>query len=168
MIIFIYAKYQIRLRNTHIAIDVDGSPSSYISWHNHFHNKSKIRTLKPYRKNEQFAVQRMEMLAVYFAISDNLKTIRKKLKRRGKKKIIIIRSDSKSTIEQLNKRSKVKDEIIKRIYNSIIKIMEKTSCTLVFDYLRRTNNKAGKLLEILRKEKKEFYCVPQMKSTGIR
>ncbi|MDR4489837.1 MAG: reverse transcriptase-like protein [Candidatus Nitrosocosmicus sp.] len=142
------------MRNIHIAIDVDGSPSGYISWHNHFQNKSKIRTLKPYKKNERFGVQRMEMLAVYFAISDNLKTIRKKLKRKGKKKIIVIRSDSKSTIEQLNRRSKVKDDIIKRIYNSIIRIMEKVSCVLVFYYLRRNNNKAGKLLEILRKENK--------------
>lgn len=142
------------MRNIHIAIDVDGSPSGYISWHNHFQNKIKIRTLKPYKKNERFGVQRMEMLAVYFAISDNLKTIRKKLKRKGKKKIIVIRSDSKSTIEQLNRRSKVKDDIIKRIYNSIIRIMEKVSCVLVFYYLRRNNNKAGKLLEILRKENK--------------
>lgn len=142
------------MRNIHIAIDVDGSPSGYISWHNHFQNKSKIRTLKPYKKNERFGVQRMEMLAVYFAISDNLKTIRKKLKRKGKRKVIVIRSDSESTIEQLNRRSKVKDDIIKRIYNSIIRIMEKVSCTLVFYYLRRNNNKAGKLLEILRKENK--------------
>lgn len=142
------------MRNIHIAIDVDGSPSGYISWHNHFQNKSKIRTLKPYKRNERFGVQRMEMLAVYFAISDNLKTIRKKLKRKGKRKVIVIRSDSKSTIEQLNRRSKVKDDIIKRIYNSIIRIMEKVSCTLVFYYLRRNNNKAGKLLEMLRKENK--------------
>jgi hypothetical protein len=144
------------LRNIHIAIDVDGSPSGYISWHNHFQNKSKIRTLKPYKKNERFGVQRMEMLAVYFAISDNLKTFQKKLKRKDKKKIIIIRSDSKSTTEQLNKRSKVKDAIIKRIYNSIIKILEKISCTLVFDYLRRTSNKAGKILDLLRRENKDY------------
>lgn len=142
------------MRNIYIAIDVDGSPSGYISWHNHFQNKSKIRTLKPYKKNERFGVQRMEMLAVYFAISDNLKTIRKKLKRKGKRKVIVIRSDSKSTIEQLNLRSKVKDDIIKRIFNSIIRIMEKVSCSLVFYYLRRNNNKAGKLLEVLRKENK--------------
>ncbi|KAA2279646.1 MAG: reverse transcriptase-like protein [Candidatus Nitrosocosmicus sp.] len=94
------------------------------------------------------------MLAVYVAISDNLKTIRKKFKRKGKKKIIVIRSDSKSAIEQLNRKSKVKYDIIKRIYNSIIRIMEKISCVLVFYYLRRNNNKAGKLLEILRKENK--------------
>lgn len=154
------------MRKINIAIDVDGSPSGYISWHNHFQNKSKIRTLKPYKKNERYGVQRMEMLAVYFAISDNLKMLKTKLKKRGNKKIIIIRSDSKSTIEQLNKRSKVKDGIIKRVYNSIIKIMEKLSCTLVFDYLRRTNNKAGKILELLRKENKYGYYAPLVRNTG--
>lgn len=154
------------MRKINIAIDVDGSPSGYISWHNHFQNKSKIRTLKPYKKNERYGVQRMEMLAVYFAISDNLKMLKTKLKKRGNKKIIIIRSDSKSTIEQLNKRSKVKDGIIKRVYNSIIKIMEKLSCTLVFDYLRRTNNKAGKILELLRKENKYGYYGPLVRNTG--
>jgi len=106
------------------------------------------------------------MLAVYFAISDNLKMLKTKLKKRGNRKIIIIRSDSKSTIEQLNKRSKVKDRIIKRVYNSIIKIMEKLSCTLVFDYLRRTNNKAGKILELIRKENRYGYHVPQVRNTG--
>jgi hypothetical protein len=147
------------LRNIQIAIDVDGSPSGYISWHNHFQNKSKVRTLKPYKKNERYGVQRMEMLAVYFAISDNLKAFRTKLKKKGKRKVIVIRSDSKSTIEQLNKRSKVKDDIIKRVYNSIVKIVEKISCTLVFDYLRRTNNRAGKILELLRKENRYGRCM---------
>ena len=123
------------VRAIKIAIDADGSPLGYISWHNHHYNKSKIRVLKPSIKNEKFGVQRMEMLAIYFAISDNLKIFKTKLKKRGKRKIIVIRSDSKSTIEQLNKRSKVKDEIIKRVYNSIIRIIEKISCTLVFDYL---------------------------------
>jgi uncharacterized membrane protein YgaE (UPF0421/DUF939 family) len=155
------------LRNIQIAIDVDGSPSGYISWHNHFQNKSKVRTLKPYKKNEKYGVQRMEMLAVYFAISDNLKAFATKLKKRGKKKVIVIRSDSKSTIEQLNKRSKVKDEIIKRVYNSIVKIVGKISCTLVFDYLRRTNNRAGKILELLRKENRYSRCMQQIKYTIV-
>jgi uncharacterized membrane protein YgaE (UPF0421/DUF939 family) len=155
------------LRNIQIAIDVDGSPSGYISWHNHFQNKSKVRTLKPYKKNEKYGVQRMEMLAVYFAISDNLKAFATKLKKRGKRKVIIIRSDSKSTIEQLNKRSKVKDEIIKRVYNSIVKIVGKISCTLVFDYLRRTNNKAGKILELLRKENRYSRCMQEIKYTIV-
>ena len=153
------------MRKIQIAIDVDGSPSGYISWHNHFQNKSKIRTLKPYKKNERYGVQRMEMLAVYFAISDNLKIFKTKLKKRGKRKIIVIRSDSKSTIEQLNKRSKVKDEIIKRVYNSIIRIIEKISCTLVFDYLRRTSNRAGKILELIRKENRYGHYFPHVKNT---
>ena len=155
------------MRNIQIAIDVDGSPSGYISWHNHFQNKSKVRTLKPYKKNEKYGVQRMEMLAVYFAISDNLKAFATKLKKKGKRKIIVIRSDSKSTIEQLNKRSKVKDEIIKRVYNSIVKIVGKISCTLVFDYLRRTNNRAGKILELLRKENRYSRCMQQIKYTIV-
>ncbi len=155
------------MRNIQIAIDVDGSPSGYISWHNHFQNKSKVRTLKPYKKNEKYGVQRMEMLAVYFAISDNLKAFATKLKKRGKRKVIVIRSDSKSTIEQLNKRSKVKDEIIKRVYNSIVKIVGKISCTLVFDYLRRTNNRAGKILELLRKENRYSRCMQQIKYTIV-
>ena len=155
------------MRNIQIAIDVDGSPSGYISWHNHFQNKSKVRTLKPYKKNEKYGVQRMEMLAVYFAISDNLKAFATKLKKRGKRKVIVIRSDSKSTIEQLNKRSKVKDEIIKRVYNSIVKILGKISCTLVFDYLRRTNNRAGKILELLRKENRYSRCMQQIKYTIV-
>ena len=109
----------------------------------------------------------MEMLAVYFAISDNIKAFRKKLKRRGKKKIIVIRSDSKSTEEQLNKRSKVKDDIIKRIYNSIIKMLGKISYTLVFDYSRRTSNRAGKILELIRKENKYYNVSAKKKLTGI-
>ena len=68
------------VRAINIAIDADRSPLGYISWHNHLYNKSKIRILKPSIKNERFGVQRMEMLAVYFAISDNLK-IFKKLKK---------------------------------------------------------------------------------------
>ena len=105
------------------------------------------------------------MLAVYFAISDNLKIFKTKLKKRGNRKIIVIRSDSKSTIEQLNKKSKVKDEIIKRVYNSIIRIIEKISCTLVFDYLRRTSNRAGKILELIRKENRYGYHFPHVKNT---
>ena len=110
------------VRAIKIAIDADGSPLGYISWHNHHYNKSKIRVLKPSIKNEKFGVQRMEMLAIYFAISDNLRAF-KKLKRR--KKTIIVRSDSKSTIELLNRKIEIRDDILKRIYNSIIRILKK-------------------------------------------
>ncbi len=137
------------MRATNIAIDADGSPLGYISWHNHLYNKSKIRVLKPSIKNEKFGVQRMEMLAIYFAISDNLK-IFKKIKRR--KKTVIVRSDSKSTIELLNRKTGIRDDIIRRIYNSILRILKKISCNFIFDHLDRTKNTAGKILEHLRKD----------------
>jgi hypothetical protein len=137
------------VRAINIAIDVDGSPLGYISWHNHLYNKSKIRILKPSIKNEKFGVQRMEMLAVYFAISDNLKVF-KKLKKR--KKTVIVRSDSMSTVELLNKNTGIRDDIIRRIYNSITRILEKVTCNLVFDHLDRTKNTAGKILEHIRKK----------------
>lgn len=127
-----------------IAIDADGSPSGYISWHNHFNNKSKIRSLRPSLKNEKFGVQRMEMLAIFFAISDNIKAF-KKLKRT--RQIVIIRSDSSSTIEQLNNKAQIKDKIIQRIFESIKRMLGKISYTIVFDHLKRTKNKAGKILE---------------------
>jgi len=138
--------YKVRLRVLNIAIDADGSPSGYISWHNHFNNKSKIRFLKPSQKNERFGIQRMEMLAIFFAITDNIKAF-KKLKRT--KQIVIIRSDSLSTIEQLNNKGNIKDKIIQRIYESIKRLLGKISYTIVFDYLRRTKNQAGKILETI-------------------
>jgi hypothetical protein len=137
------------VRATNIAIDADGSPLGYISRHNHLYNKSKVRVLKPSIKNEKFGVQRMEILAIYFAISDNLKVF-KKLKRR--KKTVIVRSDSKSTIELLNRKTGIRDDIIRRIYNSILRILKKISCNLIFDHLDRTKNAAGKILEHLRKD----------------
>jgi hypothetical protein len=91
----------------------------------------------------------MELLAVYFAISDNIK-IFKKFKRR--KKTIIVRSDSKSTIVLLNRKIEIRDDIIKRIYNSIIRILKKVSCNMIFNHLNRTRNTAGKILEHLRKD----------------
>jgi hypothetical protein len=139
----------VSVRAIKIAIDADGSPSGYVSWHNHHQNKSKVRVLRPSIKNEKFGVQRMELLAIYFAISDNLKVI-KKLKR--KKKTIIVRSDSKSTIEILNKKTEIRDDVIRRIYNSIVRILNKISCKMVFNHLDRTKNTAGKILEHIRRE----------------
>lgn len=138
------------MRIVKIAIDVDGSPSGFISWHNHFLNKSKIRIIKPYKKNERFGVQRMEILAIYFGLLDNLKAFKSKLKR--KKKIITIRSDSKSTVELLNNKVKMRDDIIRRVYNAITRILEKISCELKFNHLNRNKNAAGKILESIRKD----------------
>ena len=139
-----------RLRILNIAIDADGSPSGYITWHNHFTNKSKIRTVRPSIKNERFGVQRMEMLAIYFAIVDNLRAF-KKLKRT--RQIIIVRSDSKSTIEQLNEKTEIKDNLIQRIYRSIKRMLDKVTFTIVFDYQCRTKNLAGKIIENIYRER---------------
>jgi hypothetical protein len=133
-----------RLRVLNIAIDADGSPSGYISWHNHFNKQSKVRSIKPSLKNERFGIQRMEMLAIFFAISDNVKAF-KKLKRT--KQIVIIRSDSRSTIEQLNDKAQIKDDIIQRIYRSIKRMLQKSCFVIVFDYLIRSKNRAGRILE---------------------
>ena len=132
------------MRVLNIAIDADGSPSGYISWHNHFNKQSKIRSIKPSLKNEKFGIQRMEMLAIFFAISDNLKVF-KKIKRT--RQIFIIRSDSRSTIEQLNNKAQINDKIIQKIYESIKRMLEKISFIIVFDHLHRTKNRAGRLLE---------------------
>ena len=133
-----------RLRVLNIAIDADGSPSGYISWHNHFNKQSKIRSIKPSLKNERFGIQRMEMLAIFFALSDNVKAF-KKLKRT--KQIVIIRSDSRSTIEQLNDKAQIKDDIIQRIYRSIKRMLQKSCFVIVFDHLKRSKNRAGRILE---------------------
>src|SRR5215203_5686416 len=77
----------------------------------------------------------MEMLAIFFAISDNLKTF-KKIKRT--RQIVIIRSDSRSTIEQLNNKAQINDKIIQRISDSIKRILQKISFIIVFDHLNRT------------------------------
>jgi hypothetical protein len=146
-----------RLRILNIAIDADGSPSGYITWHNHFTNKSKIRTVRPSIKNERFGVQRMEMLAIYFAIVDNLRAF-KKLKRT--RQIIIVRSDSKSTIEQLNEKTEIKDNLIQRIYNSIKRMLDKVTCTIVFDYQSRTKNLAGKIIENIYRERYHQLQIP--------
>ena len=138
------------MRILNIAIDADGSPSGYITWHNHFTNKSKIRTVRPSIKNERFGVQRMEMLAIYFAIVDNLRAF-KKLKRT--RQIIIVRSDSKSTIEQLNEKTEIKDNLIQRIYRSIKRMLDKVTYTIVFDYQSRTENLAGKIIENIYRER---------------
>jgi hypothetical protein len=132
------------LRVLNIAIDADGSPAGYISWHNHFNKQSKIRSIKPSLKNEKFGIQRVEMLAIFFAISDNLKAF-KKIKRT--KQIVIIRSDSRSTIEQLNNKALINDEIIQRIYESIKRMLQKICFVIVFDHLTRAKNRAGRILE---------------------
>ena len=151
-------------------IDVDGSPSGYIAWYNHYTMTSGIRMLRPVVKNDKFGVQRMEMLAIYFAIADNCLQFRKitnsmknknvrRQKREQQKITIEIRSDSKSTIEQLQGLSEIRDTILQRIFKTIRKFLKglttTSSCTILFNYLERTRNLAGLMLEQLRRKKKE-------------
>lgn len=137
-------------------IDADASPSGYIAWYNHSEETHKIRRVRPSPKNEKFGVQRMELLAIYFALADNGADIIKRAKRRNKKKrvIIAIRSDSKSTVEQLHGISQIRDTLMRRIFSAISKLLTKFKYTIAFYHLKRSHNVAGLLLE--RRRRKEI------------
>jgi hypothetical protein len=129
-------------------IDADGSPSGYIAWYNHHSECSRIRAIRPVAKNEKFGVQRMEMLAIYFALADNLRDIRRKTTRHRKKRVVIaVRSDSKSTVEQLLGLSQIRDALMRRIFFAIAKLLSKVRHIIIFDHLKRSYNMAGLLLE---------------------
>jgi hypothetical protein len=133
-------------------IDADGSPSGYIAWYNHYTKANIIRSIRPAIKNDRFGVQRMEMLAIYFAIADNHKHFQKpSRKRRGRGRIsrviINIRSDSKSTIEQLKGICEIRDRILFRIYERINGLLDYMSYQVIFKYVERSKNMAGLLLE---------------------
>ncbi len=136
-------------------IDADASPSGYVAWYNHYTDDKKIRTVRPARRNERFGVQRMEMLAVYFALSDNLMEIRK-VARREKHVAIAVRSDSKSTVDQLLGRSTIRDSLMRRISAVIGKLLARIRCTITFDHLERSHNVAGLLIEQKRRKEREL------------
>ncbi len=104
--------------------------------------------LRPSEKNERFGVQRMELLAIYFAVADNLAYLRKSIRRVKKKNIVVaIRSDSKSTVEQLQGLSKVRDDLMWRICLSIEKLISTAREKIIFLHLKRSKNIARLLLE---------------------
>jgi hypothetical protein len=140
----------------HLFIDADGSPRGYIAWYNHFTQSKLIRSICPALKNDRFGVQRMEMLAIYFAIADNIATFQSRIKKRrilkGTRKVrrrivVSIRSDSKSTIEQLQGICNIRDKMLSRICEMIRRLLRIISCNINFKYIQRTNNLAGLLLE---------------------
>jgi len=156
-------------------IDADASPSGYIAWYNHYSECSRVRAVRPVQKNERFGVQRMEMLAIYFALADNLRDIRRIHKTRKRRVVIAIRSDSKSTVEQLQGLSQIRDTLMRRIFFAIAKLLAKVRYIILFDHLNRSYNKAGHLLEQRRrKEVKEkisgdltlFHQSSQQRSTS--
>src|ERR1051326_6039536 len=125
MLKYIGLPIQCRLQLHSIVIDADASPSGFIAWYNYYSETSRIRVIRPAVRNEKFGVHRMEILAVYFAIADNLHSIVKMSGGRRKKRrvIIAVRSDSKSTIEQLRGMSEVRDLVMQRVRNVITKLL---------------------------------------------
>ena len=122
--------------------------------------------IHPVVKHDKFAVQRMEMLAIYFAITDNSLhfaniTKEKKILRQkrvpGQQLIIDIRSDSKSTVEQLHGLSEIRNVMLQRIYTAIKRALNETTFpyTILFTYLERTRNIAGLMLEQLGRKRRE-------------
>ena len=128
-------------------IDADASPSGYIAWYNHYSESSHARAVRPVSKNEKFGVQRMEMLAIYFALADNLRNITRILKYRKRRILIAIRSDSKSTVEQLLGLSQIRDGLMRRIFFAISNLLTRVRYTIIFHHLKRSHNIAGLLLE---------------------
>lgn len=129
-------------------IDADASPCGYVAWYNYYTESSHVRVLRPVPWNEKFGVQRMEMIAIYFALVDNLRNIGRILKRNKNRRVLIaIRSDSKSTVEQLLRRSQIRDELMQRIFRAISNLLSRLRYTIVFDYLKRSHNLAVLLLE---------------------
>ena len=105
----------------------------------------------------------MEMLAVYFALSDNLVEIKKAIRRgrKGRRVILCVRSDSKSTIEQLLGVCAIRDMLMQRISSAISKLLARIRCTIRFDHLGRSSNIAGLLIEQKRRKERETQIMLQ-------
>jgi hypothetical protein len=103
----------------------------------------------------------MEMLAVYFALSENLIAFKKAIRRgrKSKRVTICVRSDSKSTVDQLLGLCAVRDLLMQRIFRAIAKLLARIRCTITFDYLGRSNNMAGLLIEQKRRKERESQMV---------
>lgn len=156
------------LRLSSITIDADGSPSGYIAWYNHSTNLSRIRALLPSLRNGRYGVQRMEMLAIYFALVDNQRQIRRVADGSRKKRIVVnIRSDSKTSVEQLQGISEVRDPIMQRICAAIRNLLERMAYMTVFNHLERTKNIAGLLLEQRRRKEEERRLVHLYEKTYL-
>jgi len=89
------------------------------------------------------------MLAIYFALADNIRYIRRKTSKHRKGRVVIaVRSDSKSTVEQLRGICQMRDSVMHRIFFAIANLLSKVRQTIiVFSHLERSYNTAGLLLE---------------------
>jgi hypothetical protein len=68
-----------------------------------------------------------------------------------------IRSDSKSTIEQLKGRCGIKDILLQKIYNCINTLLRRIPRNIKFIYIRRDKNIAGILLEEQRRRTRDMH-----------
>ena len=133
-----------------ILIDVDGSPRGYVAWYNHSTNNSMIRTTRSLPKNIKFGVQRAEMIAIYYGLKDNIEVLSGKIS--GKKKIRIdVRSDSRSTIEQLQGISRIRDKKLLVMFKRIMRLLLRNGLRIVFHYVQRNMNIAGVILDLQRR-----------------
>lgn len=148
---------QYGLRLSSITIDADGSPSGYVAWYNHSSEVGKIRPLRPAARDDRFGVQRMEMLAIYFALADNGSDINRlsASRRKNRQLLVDIRSDSKTSVEQLQGSSEIRDLMIRKICNAIRILLRDMSHVIVFSHLDRRMNIAGLLLEQRRRRAEE-------------
>lgn len=157
------------MRLSSITIDADGSPSGYVAWYNHTTNKPWIRAVRPSGKNDRYGVQRMEMLAIYFALYDNYMNMSdiaaldseqfKNILQDSGGILMKVRSDSKSSIEQLQGLSEVRDTVLRRICAAIKTLREKMpyGTKVIFTHLERNENIAGLLLEQRRRRELEAF-----------
>ena len=96
------------------------------------------------------------MLAIYFALADNQRQIRRIADSQRRKQVVInIRSDSKTSVEQLQGISEIRDSMMQRIYAAIRKLLDKISYMIIFNHLERARNIAGLLLEQRRRKQEE-------------
>jgi 3-phosphoglycerate kinase len=103
------------------------------------------------------------MLAIYFAVAENQWLIGHlaDTQRKNKQLVINLRSDSKTSIEQLQGVSKIRDALIQRICNAIKKLLEKTGSIIIFSHLERTRNIAGLFLDQRKRRKVEEFLMHQ-------
>ena len=67
------------------------------------------------------------MLAIYFALADNLRNIKSKTSKHRKRRVVIaVRNDSKSTVEQLLGLSQIRDAVMRRIFFAIANLLAKS------------------------------------------
>jgi len=112
--------------------------------------------LRPSAKYEKFGVQRMEMLAIYFALADNQCKLGKIAKSHKERQLIVnVRSDSKTSIDQLQGVSQIRDVVLQRIYFAIKKLLQRMPYMIIFNHLDRARNIAGLLLEQRRRKEEE-------------